>query len=95
MPSVKEITDHLRKFNMTAAAAIVEDRFGEKNQVVDDRTVEERSIEDFTYKVRDAVLGALDSVAPNGNGATDSDLPNLFKTIDRHAEVLYHRSRVN
>jgi hypothetical protein len=47
--------------------------------------------EEFTYKVRDTVLKALDGLAPNGKGWTDQDLPQLFKALDKHAETLFER----
>jgi hypothetical protein len=48
------------------------------------------TLEEFTDKVRDTVLDALDSLV-DGKGWIDADLANLFKAIDKHAETLYER----
>ncbi len=52
--------------------------------------------ENTTDMVRDAVLRALDEVcsAQFGwiNGATDAELPVLFKTLDAHVEIMAKRN---
>ena len=47
--------------------------------------------EAFKAKVRNAVLDALDSVAPDKRGWGDGDLTALFKAIDKQAEIMLNR----
>lgn len=62
-------------------------------------TLEEQK-EEFVYRVRDAVLKALDGIMEAEHakfkgrklkGWTDQDLPALFKAVDKHAQTLFDR----
>lgn len=53
--------------------------------------------EDFKETIRNAVLAALDDAAGGlgvlgkSPGATDADLPALFRGLDAHADILWSR----
>jgi hypothetical protein len=53
----------------------------------------ELSLEEFTEKIRDAVLWALDMEMPDFKGWVDADLKDLFPAIDTHAKKLYERRK--
>lgn len=57
-------------------------------------TFDERR-DEFVDEVRNAVLKALDAVmeahGKSEKGWTDSDLPQLFKPLDKHAESLFDK----
>lgn len=52
----------------------------------DGRLTFDEAKEQHIEKTRNSVLDALDSTMEDGNGWKDSDLTELFKTIDKIAE---------